>query len=73
MHLRSLSIFGVFHDEIQVPRPLNLTAMSVLRSGVYSQTQEIMHFPGASEVVFFEKPTARCKACLMLLIATPPQ
>ncbi len=34
-------------------QPLNLVAMSDLRSGVQSQTQEILHLPGVSEIVFF--------------------
>ncbi len=31
-------------------RPLNLAAMSDLRSGVLPQTQEILHLPGVSEI-----------------------
>ncbi len=37
-------------------RPLNLAAMSDLRSGVQSQAQEILHLPGVSEIVFLKKP-----------------
>ncbi len=36
----------------KLARPLNLAAMSDLRSDVLSQTQEILHFPGVSEIVF---------------------
>ncbi len=37
-------------------RPLTLAAMSDLRSGIYSQAQEIVHFLGVSDTVFFKKP-----------------
>ncbi len=46
------------HHELYVrlARHLNVAAMSDLRSGVKSQIQEILHFPGVSEIVFFTKP-----------------
>ncbi len=36
-------------------RRLNLAAMSDLRSGVLSQTQEVLHLPGVFEIVFLRK------------------
>ncbi len=36
--------------------PLNLAAMSDLRSSVKSQTQEVLHLPGVSEIVLLKKP-----------------
>ncbi len=35
---------------------LNLAAICDLPSAVESQTREILHFPGASEIVIFRKP-----------------
>ncbi len=37
-------------------RPLNLATMNDLRSCVLSQTQEILHLPGVSEIVSLKKP-----------------
>ncbi len=37
-------------------QPLNSAAMRDLHSAVLSQTQEILHFLGVSEIVFFKKP-----------------
>ncbi len=36
--------------------PLNSSIISDLRSGVQSQTQEILHLPWVSEIVFLQKP-----------------
>ncbi len=47
---------GQMWVRIFLARPLKLAAMTDLRSGVYSQTQEILHFPVVSEIVFFKKP-----------------
>ncbi len=46
------------HHELNVrlARPLNMAAMTDLRSRVQSQIQEILHFPGVSEIVYFKKP-----------------
>ncbi len=41
--------------EEMLARPLNLAAMSDLRSGVKSQIQDILHLPGVSEIGFLKK------------------
>ncbi len=40
----------------KLARPLNLAAMSDLRSGVQSRTQEILHLPGGFEIGFLKNP-----------------
>ncbi len=45
--------------QLSMRRPLNLAAMSDLRSGVKSQTQEVLHLPGFSEIIFLKKPHKR--------------
>ncbi len=37
--------------EVRGARPSKLAAMSVMRSGVESQAQGTLHFPGVSEVI----------------------
>ncbi len=43
------------YQETQVDFELGCTR----RSGVKSQTQEILHFPGVSEIGFFKEPHKR--------------
>ncbi len=43
---KSKFIYSPYPLHEQLERPLNLAAMSDLRSGVQSQTQEVLHLPG---------------------------
>ncbi len=45
----------VFFSRNFLARPLNLAAMSDLRSGVSSQTQEVLHLPGVFLNCFFQE------------------
>ncbi len=50
-----LEVKPVTGNHLFLARPLDLAAMSDLRSGIQSQPQEIPHFPGVSEIVFFKE------------------